>query len=273
MNVSVFDHKDYKIFLNYRLDNPKQGGGHGARSRLSQAIGVQTAYTAQVLRGNAHFSGEQAEAINEFLGHSEEEGHYFLLLVLMARAGTRVLKMRYLKQMDVILQGRQNLKTRLGVKQSLSEMDQLTYYSSWHFAAIHALISIPELQSVKALSDHLRIDKQVVANAIELLLNSGLIVRGISGERPYGVGEARIHLGAESPLISKHHTNWRMQSVRALENPVPQNLHYSSAVSLSRADATILREQLARTIEQLKGVVKKSPEEVAYAFSLDWFEI
>ena len=264
MEVSVFDHKDYKIYLNLRLNNPKQGGGHGARSRLSQAIGVQTAYTAQVLRGTAHFSGEQAEAANEFLGHSEEEGHYFLLLVLLARAGTRALKARYLKQMERSLESRQVLKTRLGVKQPLSEADQLTYYSSWHFAAIHALISIPGFQSVETLSERLRIDKKRIANALDFLITSGLIVRNTDGKMPYSIGEARIHLGVDSPLVSKHHINWRMQAVRALENPLQQNLHYSSAVSLSALDATVLREQLARNIEQLKAVVKKSP---------DWFEI
>jgi hypothetical protein len=52
---------------------------------LSRAIGCQTAYTAQVLKGTAHFSLEQAEAINDFLGHPEEQGHLLLLLIQRER--------------------------------------------------------------------------------------------------------------------------------------------------------------------------------------------
>lgn len=78
--LSAYAFTDYKIYLNKKLDDLDEGG-RGARARMSRAIGCQTAYTARVLRGDAQFSLEHAEGINDFLGHNEGQGHYFILLV------------------------------------------------------------------------------------------------------------------------------------------------------------------------------------------------
>src|ERR1700733_5866480 len=98
MAIDIFDYLDYKSYLKARLDDPEEGGGRGARSRLSEAIDCQTAYTAQVLRGSADFSLEQGESINEFLGHTYEQGNFLLLLIQHKRAGTQRLKERFRRE-------------------------------------------------------------------------------------------------------------------------------------------------------------------------------
>ena len=89
----------------------------------------------------------------------------------------------------------------------------------------------------------------------------------------YSIGKARIHLGADSPLIARHHINWRLQAMRALEKGERENLHYSSSVSISHEDFSKIREILVRAIESVKEVVRPSPEEKAACFAMDWFEI
>src|SRR5690348_10459892 len=140
MTTSIFDHDSYKLYLNERLDDHTSSGGRGSRTRLSKAISCQTAYTAQVLRGSAHFSLEQAEAINDFLGHTEEEGHFLLLLIQRERAGTKSLRQRFNRQIKAIRDKRHLLVNRLQIVQPLGPNEQMTYYSSWHYAAIHALV-------------------------------------------------------------------------------------------------------------------------------------
>jgi hypothetical protein len=66
----LFHYKDYKTYLNKKLDDPALGG-RGARARFARAIGCQSAYTSHVLKSSGHFNWEQGEAINEFLGHTE----------------------------------------------------------------------------------------------------------------------------------------------------------------------------------------------------------
>ena len=272
MNRLIFDHEDYKTYLNQKLDELARKGDRGPRSRLSEAIGCQTAYTAQVLRGRAHFSAEQLEAINDFLGHSEEEGAFLLLLAQWNRAGTLRLRARYRKQIEATRNRRLDLKSRLGIQSHLTELDQVTYYSSWLYGAVHALLSIPKFHSVEVIANHLQIEPNKIANAIEFLIHSGLIVQNPTGPR-YSIGKARIHLGADSPLIARHHINWRLQAMRALEKGERENLHYSSSVSISHEDFSKIREILVRAIESVKEVVRPSPEEKAACFAMDWFEI
>jgi len=86
-------------------------------------------------------------------------------------------------------------------------------------------------------------------------------------------GIARMHLPHDSPIISKHHINWRLQAVRDLELRNDESLHYSSCVSLSKKDAVEIRKQLLSSIESIKAKIKDSPEEILYSFCLDFFEV
>jgi uncharacterized protein (TIGR02147 family) len=273
MKDLIYDYDAYKPYLNERLDNYRAGGGRGSRTKLSKSIGCQTAYTAQVLRGSAHFSLEQAEAINDFLGHSDEEGLFFLLLIQRERAGTKNLRRRFDQQIKLIRRERLSLVKRLKVVQPLGQHEQVTYYSAWYYAAIHALVSIPRFRGVAEISSYLQLDIKKVREAIEFLTSVGLLDYDSSKVKSLVVGHERIHLGADSPLIAKHHANWRLQALRALERPDSEDLHYSSAISISEADAARVREILIRTIETIKSIIKQYDGETAKCLSFDFFKI
>lgn len=270
MAPDVFQFEDYKVYLNNRLDDPTRGGGRGSRSRLSVSLGCQTAYTAQVLKGSAHFSLEQGEAANEFLGHNEEEGNYFLLLIQKARAGTPKLRHRFERELARIKEARLILKNRFGVQSILSREAQTQYYSAWYYAAIHALASVPRFRTAGPIAKHLGVEAGKIQEALTFLSEVGILMETKDG---YSIGTARLHLGADSPLISKHHTNWRLQAIRSLERAEPDDLHYSSVVSLSEKDRALIRELLVKTLEQIKATVRASKEECVQCLSLDFFKV
>ncbi|MEK7395435.1 MAG: hypothetical protein AAB116_00725, partial [Candidatus Poribacteria bacterium] len=91
MGNSIFEYKDYKAYLKEIL-NRRSENERGIRTRLAEAIYCHNGYVSQVLNGAAHFSLEQAEAINKYLGHNKDQSSYLLLLVQHARAGTSGLK-------------------------------------------------------------------------------------------------------------------------------------------------------------------------------------
>jgi uncharacterized protein (TIGR02147 family) len=266
----IFAFKDYKTYLNEKLDS-LDDGGRGTRARLSRSIGCQTAYTAQVLRGNAHFSLEQVEAINDFLGHTDEQGHYLLLLLQIARAGTPKLKIRFQIQAEILSKGRSQLKNRLEIEAGLEERHQIRYYSSWHYAAIHALVSIPGFQSPEKISNRLNIGLKKTQEALEFLLEAQLIEKNKLGHLK--IGKGRIHLGADSPMISKHHSNWRLQAIRATEKSDEENLHYSSVISVSQKDRSLIKELLIECLKTVKPIIRDSKEEGLCSLNLDFFEI
>ncbi|MGK5082379.1 DUF4423 domain-containing protein [Bdellovibrionota bacterium FG-1] len=268
MEKSLFDFRDYKTFLSQALATT--GEKRGARSRLAQFLNCQTAYISQVLNGTVHFSLEHAVQISEFLGHTSEEAHFFILLVHLGRAGSKNLRAYYENQILQIATQREQIRERIHVRDTLSNEDRAIYYSSWHVAAIHVMLSISAFQTPRAIAQHLGLSHEIVEKHLKFLESIGLALR--EGER-FRIGNARIHLAAESPWISKHHANWRMRSLQSLDLPSKNDLHYSSVITLSESDVAKIREILLAALEKAEPIVRKSAEETTYSLCLDFFKI
>ena len=265
----IFEYQKYRIYLRERLRAlPKHG--HGAQAKMAQAIRCQDTYVSRVLQGEAHFNLEQGEAINRFLGHNQEESHFFLLLLQSERAGTPELRRYFDAQLEGVLQRRLVLKDRLKITNQLSDENKLRYYSQWYFSAIHIALTIPELQTRDSLIKYFSLPAHVISEALDLLISSGLATQeGLK----YKPGSTRIHLGSDSPLIAKSHINWRLQAMRSLEQQNDSDLHYSSVVSISHDDVLKIKADLIKQIENTKAVVKASPEEELCCFALDFFKV
>lgn len=271
MNKDIFEFKDYKAYLKALIAG-KPGGGRGVRAAMAKSIGSTVSHISQVLSGDSHFTFEQAEGVNEFLAHSKDEAIFFLMLVQLARAGTPALRKRVGEQMGELLSKRLVLKERLGVKESLDERDQMTFCSSWIYGAVHVATSIPKLQTKEALSAQLGVSKKKIGEVLEFLMSVGLVVSAEGGK--FKMGVARFHLSDDSPMIAKFHTNWRMQAIGSLDaEKTKEDLHYSSAVSLSDADVLHIKSTLVKTITEIKAVIKESKEEGVHCLSLDFFRL
>lgn len=266
MKSSIYDYNDYKSYLNTSLDT----FGKGSRAKLAAAANCQAGYITHVLGGNAHFSHEQAESINHFLGHSEEQGHYFILLVSYGRAGTDALRRYYKKQLDGLRENRSVLKNRVQFQKTLSLEDQAFFYSSWHYAAVHVAVSLPGCNSEKGLSAYFGLSMQRIGEIVEFLEKVGLIIR--EGTK-LKVGLSRVFLGSDSPLISKLHTNWRLEAIKSLDRYTEKDLHFSSAFTASYKDVAQIREMMIECIEQIRAVIKPSKDEGCFVYGLDLFKI
>lgn len=267
MKNSVFDYLDYKDYLRDALE-ARTEQGRGERSRLAAFVGCHTAYVSQVLNGSAHFSLEQGELINRFLGHGRDQSLFFLFLIQFVRAGTPALKKIFEEQLQVLREKQFILKDRLEFKKTLSREDQATFYSSWHYGAIHVLVSVPGCHTERGLSEYLGLPVERVAEILQFLVGVGLVVRK-SGH--YEIGTSHIHLEHDSPVISKHHTNWRLQSIQSLDRISKQDLHYSSVITASKKDADEIRSVLVKAIEEVRAIVKGSKDEEGFCYSIDFF--
>ncbi len=266
MEKSIFEYKDYKSYLCNTLEQRSRG----ERSRLAEAIRCHSGYVSQVLNGSAHFSLEQAELINGYLGHSKDQSSFFLLLVQHDKAGTSSLKRHFAEQMNELTEKQFVLKNRLEFKRSLSREDQAIFYSSWHYGAVHVLVSVPGCSTLKGISAYLGIPIEKTSEVIQFLLSVGLIVQ--VGDH-YDIGTTHIHLEHDSPMISKHHTNWRLQAIQSLDFQRSEDLHYSSVITASYEDSPKIREILVKAIEEVRSVVRPSKNEAAFSYGIDFFEL
>ncbi|MBX9768740.1 MAG: DUF4423 domain-containing protein [Bdellovibrionales bacterium] len=268
----IFDFDDYKQYLTSVVETQPQAG-HGFKSKLAKAAHCQLPYVSRVLRGDADFSMDQADALSRYLGHLPDEKHFFLLLVQRARAGSPSLKNYFTEQIEAIRERRLDLSERFRVPKGLTGENQAIYYSHWYYAAIHILVSIGNFQTKENVAKKLGLQLTVAAQALDFLVQQGLIIK--KGDR-YSMGVARIHVGAKSPFVLKHHQNWRVQSLISLDRQADSegnDLHYSSIVSLSREDFLRIKEQLIEEIESCNQVIADSKEEILCCLLTDFFEI
>ncbi len=156
---------------------------------------------------------------------------------------------------------------------ALTPEAQMRYYSTWYYSAIHVATSIPAYQTRDAIAAGLGIAPALVSECLEFLVEHGLVV--MKKDR-YLIGPVRMHLGADSAMVSRLHANWRLQALQSLERPVARashDLHYSTVLTLSHEDAKRVRETLLRAVDETEKIFRPSPEEVVYCVGMDWFRI
>lgn len=269
MKSNIFDYKDYKKLIVDLLENSEEGR-RGRRKELAEFINCQVSHITAVFSGNSHLSAEQAESAARYFGLTPQETEFLLLLIQYNRAGTETLRKVFEKMISEMRDKNTNLKNRLKISDSLERANETQYYSSWHYSAVHVLISIPEFQTREAISKKLELPIQKVDLVLNFLIESGLCKK--EGNK-FKILRPLMHLDKSSHLISKLHTNWRLKTISELDKADPTALHYSSVFSLSKDDLKIVKEILSKALTQSLDVIKKSPEEDIGVMSLDFYTL
>jgi uncharacterized protein (TIGR02147 family) len=271
--ITIFDFLDYKQYLLRKIESAPRKG-RGMRSAFAAAANCQNAYMSRVLAAQAELSLEQADGLNILFGHSEPESHYFLLCVQLARAGTNRLRTHFRKQLEELRSKRTVLKERFQIKVMLSLEEQALYYSSWIYAASHMCASIPHLAQKEAMANYLGISVPRISEILDFLIQTGMLA--IENGK-YRLGTSRIHLGSDSPLVSKHHTNWRIQAIHSMDTKdrarVNADLHYTSIVSIASHDQKQLKALFLKTIDEFNALVAPSVEQEVHCLALDFFKL
>jgi uncharacterized protein (TIGR02147 family) len=268
MNKQIYDFNEYKAYLLYRTG--PSGTRTGLRSAIAAATGCNTAYVSQVLNGSSDFSLEQAEKINHLLDHTEEETHFFLLLVQQDRAGTKYLKKYFENQIIKFKEQRLNIQKRLGVKKTLSSNDQAIYYSNWQYGAVHVALSVPELRRAENLATYFDLPVSRIKKILDFLVSVGLAKENQKG---FEIGESHIHLAKESENILRHHANWRLKAIELLDRELENDIHYASVFTISKKDAFRLKDMIIENLKVMNKDIEKSKEEEVYCFTTDFFRL
>lgn len=268
MNKNIFEFNHYKPYLEARVGTFRERSG--LKSKMAEAMGCQPTFVTQILKETTHLSLEQAHRLDAFFEHSGEESDFFLLLVQKDRAGTVELRKYFDGKLKEILSKRQLLVHRLGREQTLSQQDQGVYYSSWHYAALHIAVAVPELQSRDALASYFRLQIKRVTQVLDKLTEMGLVVYK-NGK--YSIGSARVRLGNDSHNIIKHHTNWRNQAIDSLDREEEGDLHYSGVLCLAKKDAQKIKDLIFEALQKHLEISDASAEEEIYSYCIDFFNL
>lgn len=264
---SIYQYTSYREYLKDRLE--EKGPRSGLKRRAAEALDVHTTFISQVVLQKAELSLDQAEKINQFLHHNEEQGDYFLDLVIFERAADKTLQERFQKKIRQKQNEKNQIKSQLKSPQELDLEVQEKFYSSHLYGLLHVLASIPEYQNRKNLVAASGQPPATTEEAIDFLLKIGVLKKQ---KDKIVHGPASIHLSRESRLIRQHHNNWRLSALQQLGRAQASDLHYSLVFSCSEKDAAKIQKSLLKNLQEMSQVVEASACEQAYVYCFDLFQ-
>lgn len=261
--MSIYSYTDYKKYLKSRL-------ARGAQKQLATYIRCQPAFLSQVLKGTPHLSLEQGILTSEFFKMDRSEQEYFMLALHFGRAGSEKLSSYYATKMEQIRKHHQRVDSKIGKFETLDKVSKALFYSSWKYAVIHVLLSIPAANQLEFLKAKTKLSEHEIEKIMDFLKTAGLIERRGGAWRPT---KKRIHLSPEDPLIGTHHKNFRSLSSSRLEDIDREALHFSSVMALSREDSVKIKNILLEAIAKSESLLQPSPEETLQILCLDFFNL
>ncbi len=244
--------------------------GRGQATQMASFLKVNSVFISQVLKADREFSLEQGHDLAEYLGLNELEKRYFLAMIQWARAGNFRLRAYFSKQMEELRNQAHDLSKRLPAEKTLSIAEANLYYSSWIYSAARLATSIPELNTLEALSNHFKISRVQMKKVLDFLMEHGLCLQ--KGQQ-YLMGPRSTHLAFDSPIVFRHHSNWRLKGLSRTTPPDSDEIYYTSPVSISESDIPKVRKMILKWIEDFSAVVKDSPSEKVACLNIDWFKI
>jgi hypothetical protein len=267
--VSIFEFSEYRSFLNRRFKAmPKQG--YGQANKLAIFMNVHTTLVSQVFKGHKTFTLEQASLVAEFLGLTDLESEYFVLLVQLDRAGNESLRKIIRRQIAQMKKTSLELVNRLQVEKKLSDEKRAVFYSDWSYSAIRQMTAIEGFQNLENIASHLNLSKKHTKVVLDFLLSTGLCKEEKGKLR---VGPSSTHLESSSPWVKVHHTNWRQKALEQMHKEDESQLHYTAPMTLSHKDAIAIREMIIKFLEQVDKVIEPSPSEELHCLNIDWFSV
>lgn len=267
--MNVFNFIDYKEFVRKKL-KAITNKGYGQYSRIAKHLNIHTSMVSQIFKGSKHLTFEQACGICNFFGFTEIETDYFVALVQLDRAGTNEARQKCQRDIARLKTKSEMLKNRLSKDVILREEDNAFFYSQWFYTATKLITSIPGYNSAEIISKKLGIPLVQINKVLEFLLSVGLCVETNDKIKP---GPANTHLGADSPLVGRHHQNWRIKGFEKMGLINPNELFLTMPATLSEKDVLLLRQKIIDFIDEFVKVIDISKSETLYCLNIDWFNI
>lgn len=268
--MTIFYYYDYRQFLRETFaSQPKKGRGKSAE--LAAALRIHPTIVSQVLSGRRDFSAEQALEVCEFLKLSANEGKHFRLLVGLASAGTARLRKQLKDEIDESKKSSLALVTRVVSEKPLTDTGRAIFYSNWRYSAVRLYTSTDlHGRTLEEICSQFGLVRTRALEICQFLVSSGLCT--LTNDC-YQMGAQSTFVEKGSPFLMKHHANWRIKAIQASDDLADDELMFTGVMSISKADFTQLREEIAAFIGKSSRLVKDSIAEEVACLNFDFFKV
>jgi len=267
--MSIFSYLKYEEFIESKLK--EQRGTYRYKTQLAEAAGWQPSFFSQVLAGKTILMPHHAVGLAQFWALTESETEYFVELVHFARAGGADHRRYIERRLKKLRVENENLSLRYKKETFSTDFGKAAvYYSSWHYTAVHMLLTVPAFRTSEKISKRLGISVEAVQAALRVLENLGLATKqGVQ----WSATNHNIHIEKSSPLHQLNHHHWRQQSILRSVDQRQEDLLYTALYSLSVSDWLRIRALCLKFIDESRGIVQASPAEELICFTMDVFKV
>lgn len=265
--MNLFEFQNYKKYVKSYIQSLGKSG-HGQLKKIADHLNIGSVNVSQIFNGERHLTIEQACDVAEFFGFTALETKYFVSLVEFERAGSFKLKTLINQRLEELRNQSKDLKSKLTVTTDLTEEMKTFFYSHWYYSGIRLLSSIDGFHSIEAISERLSLPIGKVRATMEFLVSTGLCKEK---DGKFQMGPSSTHLGANHPMISLHHVNWRLKAISHFDNLNQKELAVSIPCSLDEESFQKIRQELVMAVERITEHIDKAPCEQLSCLNIDWF--
>lgn len=265
---SVLNYVNYIEFIRNWI-NSQPLKGRGEVNKIANFLKVNPSLISQILSGSKDLTFEQAYKMTKYFGFDLRERDYFISLIQYARAGEFEYKEYLSKKIELLKIDALDLKSRVKSDHELSESEKTVYYSSYLYSAVRLFCSIGNGKSISQICDYFKIEREKASNIVNFLLSCFLVEKN---NDLFLMTKKLIIIGRESPQNLTHHLNWRINSLKKIENIKQDDLVITFPISLDKESFVKIREELVETLKKIQIHVEKSNADELAFLNIDFFK-
>ena len=265
--MDIYEFNDYRLLIRARIKMMPRNG-YGQLNRMANELGILASLLSHVLRGNKNLTEDQGYGVCKFFGFNEKETSFFLLLLQHERVAGHELKKFIEKKIAKARLKSKKLKNRVHIERELTFENQAVFYSDWVYMAVYVLTSIDRYQTIEAIADHLRLARPKVSDVVNWLVEHGLCKEK---DGRIAVGPSSVYVDKESPLVNRHHGNWRQKALETMSHRTDKDFFMTVPFSSSESDVQALRAKLITFIGEVSKNIVDSAPEVSATLNIDLF--
>ena len=265
--MRVTEFTDYKDYVRRALALlPKKG--YGQITKMATETGIHQSLLSQVFRGSRDLSETQAFSIAQFFRLNQEETFYFLLLVQRARATNPYLLELLDKELKAIRDKESRAAQANRSDTHLSLSDRTEFYSNWLHVAVLTALSIKSRRGLREIASSLKVSERRALESLNFLIRAGLAEKKGNSYNPLSMAS---HLEKNSPLVSLHHTNWRLKAMERFKEREASDFYLTAPFSVSKKDLPQVKAVLEKAFEDIVEIVKNADAEQTACLNIDLF--
>jgi hypothetical protein len=262
-----FEADSFKDLINFCIPQLQE---RGIYSRIAEHLNVTNVYVSQVFKADKHLSFEQGMLLSEFFGFTPLQTQYFMHLLAIEKAGHFKLVNYHKKQLLQVREQSKKIAARVKNTQQLSLEDQLTFYSSWKYAAFQLASALPLVKNAQDLTELFRVELEEANKILNFLLETQIVIKE---KNELKLGITHSHLSKDSPLIGQHHKNWRMFAMDKASNLNESELMYTAPMIISNQLAEEFQKSLLDLIQAFIKKTEGCPDEELRLLNIDFLKI